>query len=821
MFYTNVQPHGNFIALRGVNDRGESFKEKLNYEPTLFVESHKPQNPQWKTLDNRNVAPVKWGSMKESRQAMKEYGGNVFGFDQFQYSFISDNYRGMVDYDLDKIKIGYIDIETSSEHGFPDVRNANEEVLAISYRCGDTFRVYGCQGYEPSEGILYVPCTTEEHLLLEFVNDWSMNYPDIITGWNSRFFDIPYLVNRIVKILGQKMANKLSPWGWYKENEINLLGNRKQQIFELVGISSIDYMDVYKKFIYINQESYSLNHVAYAELGEKKLDYSEYSSLHELYKTNFQKFVDYNVRDVVLLERLEEKLKLLEMIISLAYMAKCNFNDVFSPVKMWDCIIFNHLKDQQIVVPPKKHETKLEAYEGAYVKDPQIGRHKWVASFDLNSLYPHLIMQYNISPETLVGMHTESGLVDALLDKEVDIDFLKEKNLTMTPNGSLYTRKKQGFLPALMEKMYTDRVKYKDLMIAEQKKGKAADTNKLAQYHNMQINLKIALNSAYGALGNQWFRFYDVRNAEAVSVAGQLSIRWAERAVNQYLNKILETENDDYVLASDTDSLYVTLDSLVQKVGLTDTNKIIEFMDRVCEGKIQDVIDGCYGEMAEYVNAFEQKMVMKREVLAEVGIWTGKKHYILNVHNSEGVQYDEPKLKIMGIEAIKSSTPEPCRNALKEAFKIMMNGTEDDVINYIEDFKTKFKTLPAEEVSFPRSVKGLAKYHDSASIYQKSTPIHVKGSLIYNKILQNKRLTRKYPKIQEGEKIKFAYLKEPNPTGDTVIAMLNALPDEFELKPYIDYEKQFSKSFLDPIIGILNVIGWEHERKTNIMDFFT
>ena len=502
-------------------------------------------------------------------------------------------------------------------------------------------------------------------------------------------------------------------------------------------------------------------------------------------------------------------------------MAKCNFNDVFSPVKMWDCIIYNHLKDQQIVVPPKKHETKSEAYEGAYVKEPNIGRHKWVASFDLNSLYPHLIMQYNISPETLVSMYPESGLVESLLNGEVDTKFLQEKNLTMTPNGSLYTRKKQGFLPALMEKMYTDRVKYKQLMIAEQKKGKAADTNKLAQYHNMQINLKIALNSAYGALGNQWFRFYDVRNAEAVSVAGQLSIRWAERAVNQYLNKILETENDDYVLASDTDSLYVTLDSLVQKVGLTDTNKIIEFMDKVCEGKIQDIIDKCYGEMAEYVNAFQQKMVMKREVLADVGIWTGKKHYILNVHNSEGVQYDEPKLKIMGIEAVKSSTPEPCRNALKEAFKIMMNGTEDDVISYIEDFKTKFKTLPAEEVSFPRSVKGLAKYHDAASIYQKSTPIHVKGSLIYNKILQNKRLTRKYPKIQEGEKIKFAYLREPNPTGDTVIAMLNALPDEFELKPYIDYEKQFSKAFLDPIIGILDVIGWEHERKTNIMGFFT
>ena len=821
MFYTNVQPFGNYIALRGVDSDGRSFQDKIRYEPTLFVESHKPQNPQWKTLDNRMVAPVRWGSMKDSRQAIKEYGGSVYGFDQFQYSFISEKFPGLVNYDMSKIKVAYIDIETSSENGFPDVRSATEEVLAVSIKMGKDFRVYGCGSYDPQPGVKYISCVDEKNLLLEFVNDWMMNYQDVITRWNSRFFDIPYMVNRIRNVLGEKIANKLSPWGWFRESEVTLVGNRKQQVFDLVGISSIDYMDAYKKFTYVNQERYSLNHIAYVELGEKKLDYSEYASLHELYKTNYQKFVDYNVHDVILVERLEEKMKLMEMIISLAYMAKCNFNDVFSPVKMWDCIIHNHLRNQNVVIPPKVHETKTEAYEGAFVKDPQIGRHKWVCSFDLNSLYPHLIMQYNISPETIVGMHEESGLVEPLLNREVDTDFLREKNLTMTPNGSLYTRKKQGFLPALMEKMYTDRVKYKKMMIEEQKKGKSANTNKLAQYHNMQINLKIALNSAYGALGNQWFRFYDVRNAEAVSVAGQLSIRWAERAVNEYLNKVLETDNEDYVLASDTDSLYVTMEKMVEKVGLTDTDKIIKFLDTVCDGKIQDVIDKCYGEMAEYVNAFQQKMVMKREVLADVGIWVAKKHYVLNVHNSEGVQYEEPKLKIMGIEAVKSSTPEPCRNALKKAFKIMMNGTEDDVINFIEEFKTEFNTFPAEDISFPRSVKGLAKYYDSATIYRKSTPIHVKGSLIYNKILQNKRLTRKYPVIQEGEKIKYAYLKEPNPTGDSVIAMLNNLPDEFDLKQYIDYEKQFSKSFLDPMIGILSVIGWKHERKNDIMSFFT
>ena len=819
MFYTNVQSLGNYIALRGIDERGESIRRKIHYEPTLYVTAQKQS--QWKTLDGKMVSPVKWGSMKDTRQAMREYPGDVFGIEGFQYSFISDNYPGLVDYELSKIRVAFIDIECSSEYGFPDIRRANEEVLAISIKIGDDFKVYGCGEYNPSPGVRYINCPNEEQLLKSFIDDWASNYPDIVTGWNSRFFDIPYLMNRIIRILGEKYANKLSPWGWFKENEVTLVGNRKHQVYELVGISSIDYMDAYKKFTYVNQESYSLNHIAYAELGEKKLDYSEASTLHELYKTNFQKFVDYNVHDVILVERLEEKMKLMEMIISLAYMAKCNFNDVFSPVKMWDCIIYNHLREQKIVIPPKKHEQKSEAYEGAYVKEPQLGRHKWVCSFDLNSLYPHLIMQYNISPETLLKMYPRDKMVEALLEGEIDTQFLKDQNMTMTPNGSLYTRKKQGFLPALMEKMYTDRVKYKKMMIEEQKKGRSADPNKLAQYHNMQINLKIALNSAYGALGNQWFRYYDVRNAEAVSVAGQLSIRWAERAVNQYLNKVLETEDKDYVLASDTDSLYVTMEAMVEKVGLTDTDKVIKFLDTVCDGKIQKVIDDCYGELAEYINAFQQKMVMKREVLADVGIWTGKKHYILNVHNSEGVQYEEPKLKIMGIEAVKSSTPEHCRNALKKAFKIVVNGTEDDVIEYIEKFKGQFKSLSAEEVSFPRSVKGLSKYQDSVTVYRKSTPLHVKGSLIYNMMLKKNKLTKKYPIIQEGEKIKYTYLKEPNPSGDSAIAMLTTLPKEFNLEEYIDYDRQFEKSFLDPMKGILEKIGWDYEKKSTIMDFFS
>jgi len=821
MFYTNVQPYGNYIGLRGVNERGESFKTKVPYEPTLYVQSNRSTD--WKTLDGKNVSPVQWGSMKETREAMRSYAGKIFGIETFQYAYISENYPGMVDYDLSKIKIAYIDIETSSEFGFPDVRNTSESVLTIAMKIGGQMKVYAYQDYDAPDDVKLIRCLNEEDMLNRFVLDWSADYPDIVTGWNTRFFDIPYLVNRITRLLGDKVVSKLSPWGFIRDSEVSLMGGRKQQVYELNGVSSIDYMDAYKKFTYVNRESYSLNHIAYVELGEKKLDYSEVANLHELYKTNFQKFVDYNIQDVLLIERLEEKMKLLEMIISLAYMAKINYNDVFSPVKMWDMIIYNHLRDQKIVIPPKSHVAKTETYEGAYVKVPQIGRHKWVASFDLNSLYPHLIMEFNISPETLVGKKNQAGMVDLLLDKELDTDFLKENNQTMAPNGAIYTREKQGFLPALMQQMYNDRVKYKKLMIEEQKKGKNASVNKLAQYHNLQLNLKIALNSAYGALGNEWFRFFEVDNASAITLSGQLVIRWAERAVNKYLNKILDTADKDYVIASDTDSLYVCLDELVKRSGLEDapTDKVIKFMDTVCDGKIQEVIDTCYNELANYVNAFEQKMVMKREVLADVGIWVAKKHYILNVHNSEGVQYDEPKLKIMGIEAVKSSTPEPCRKALSAAFKLIVNGTEEDVLDFIEEFRLQFKELEVEDVAFPRSVKGLAKYYDSTTIYKKATPIHVRGSLIYNKLLKNKKMAKKYPYIQEGEKIKYVYLTEPNPTGGNVIAMLSTLPREFDLDQYVNHELQFEKSFLEPLKGILDVIGWKHERKPDLMDFFS
>jgi DNA polymerase elongation subunit (family B) len=670
---------------------------------------------------------------------------------------------------------------------------------------------------------------------------WKDKYPDIITGWNTKFFDIPYLVNRFRKILGEEETKKLSPWNYITERKA-YVNNRQLIDYTLVGVSSLDYIELYKWYAPggKSQESYRLDNIAQVELGEGKLDYDEYDNLNALYRLNFQKFIEYNIKDVELIIKLEDKLKLVELAVTLAYDTKSNFEDVFAQTRMWDSLTYSYLFEKGIIVPPRIVKDKDSAFEGAYVKDPQVGSHDWVASFDLNSLYPHLMMQYNISPETLIEPQnyteemreiiSQGVFVDKLLKKEVDTS--KLKNATLTPNGQFFRTDIQGFLPKMMEEMYTDRKKFKKLMLqAKQEYENETDDSKkyaiekrIAKYNNIQLAKKVSLNSAYGALGSQYFRFYDLRMALAVTTAGQLSIRWIENKLNQYMNKLLDTKNDDYVIASDTDSIYLRLGGLVNKVygdRNVDTNNIIAFMDKVCDDKIQPFIDVSYQELADYVNAYSQKMEMKREALSNKGLWTAKKRYILNIFNNEGVSYKEPYMKVMGLEMIKSSTPSSIREKMKQAIKIMMSGTEQDIHNFIAKFREEFRKLPPEEISFPRGLNGLNKYSDAATLYKLGTPIHVKGAILYNNFLNQNNLTKKYPLIQEGEKVKFTYLKMPNHFKDTVISYPSRLPKELGLHDYIDYDMQFDKAFLEPIKVILDCMGWSTEKVSTLEDFFS
>ena len=826
-FYKNVIEHRGKLLVRGIHE-GKEYKERLDFSPTLYAMSQ--EDSKFKTLQGQPLKPIQFPSIAKAREFKRSYNTDnspLYGMDRYQYQYIANEYPEDMIFDKEQIKIFTIDIECTAENGFPDIDNATEELLAITVKNQSNKQIitWGTGEFKTDRtDVTYIKCKNEKSLIMEFMKFWIKNYPDVITGWNTKFFDIPYLFNRIRNIVDEKVLKKFSPWNLV-ERETIIVRGRPQTHYKIFGISMLDYLDLYQKFIPQKQESYKLDYIGKVELGLPKDD-NPYDTFREWYTKDYQSFIDYNIKDVEIVDQLEDKLKLIELVLTMAYEAKVNYTDVFSQVRMWDMLIYNYLKKDNVMIPPKKDNIKDDKYEGAYVKDPITGMHNWIVSFDINSLYPHLIMQYNISPEKIIGVEPSGISVDKLLDRATPLTHLKAEGACITPNGAKFKIDSPGFLPRLMESMYNDRVKFKTLEFqAKQEYQKTKDKSllkEISRCHNIQWSKKIALNSAYGAIGNQYFRYYDVRQATAITSAGQFVIRFIQKNVNEYMNKILKSTSEvDYIVASDTDSIYLCLDKLVEAT-CKDKSKAdtLKFLNKVVESRIEPFIDKCFDELAEYTNAIKQKMVMKREVIADKGIWTAKKRYMLNVLDEEGITFDEPKLKIMGIEAVKSSTPEVCRGKIREAIKLIMTKDEDTLQKFIADFKNEFYQMTAEQISFPRSCNNLKKYMHGSNIFIKGTPIHVKGALIYNHQLKQFKLHRKYPIIQEGDKLKFLKLKEANPFKFDVISYVSKLPSEFKLQEYIDYDIMFQKTFVDPMSFILNSIGWSTEKTASLEDFF-
>ena len=829
-FYTNVQLIGNQFLVRGV-ENGKRFETRDEFFPTLFVKTKK--DSKYRTLSGEAVEPVNPGTVKDCREFYSKYDGvdgfEIYGNDRYIYQYISEKYpEDEIKFDISKIKLVTLDIEVASEAGFPDVESCSEEILAITIQDYTTKKIitWGVKPFKHNRNDLtYHYCPSEYELLSSFINYWMVDVPDVITGWNIQLYDVPYICKRLNRVLGEKLMKRFSNWGLVTEGEVYING-RKHTTFDVGGMTQLDYLDLYKKFTYKAQESYRLDYIAEVELGQKKLDHSEFETFKDFYTHGWQKFIEYNIVDVELVDRLEDKMKLIELALTMAYDAKVNYADVFYQVRMWDNIIYTYLKKRNIVIPPKNKSQKNEKYAGAYVKEPIPGKYDWVVNFDLNSLYPHLIMQYNISPETLLDERHPTVTVDKILNQEINFEMYKDK--AVCANGAMFRKDVRGFLPELMEKIYQDRTIYKKKMLAakqEYEKKKTKELEKeIARCNNIQMARKIQLNSAYGAIGNQYFRYYKLENAEAITLSGQVSIRWIEIKMNEYLNKLLKTKDVDYVIASDTDSIYLNMGPLVETVYKgreKTTESVVSFLDKVASMELEKYIESSYQELATYVNAYEQKMQMKRENIADRGIWTAKKRYILNVWDSEGVRYEEPKLKMMGIEAIKSSTPAPCRKMIKDALKLTMSGTEEEVIDFIEKSRSEFKSLPPEQISFPRSASDVQKYSSSSNIYATKTPVHIRGALLFNHYIKSKKLTNKYSLINNGEKVKFIYLKKPNPIHENVISFIQEFPKELDLDKYIDYELQFEKAFLEPLKSILDTIGWNVEKTVNLELFFS
>lgn len=821
-FYTNVFSKGNRIFVRGYKD-GVKYQEVVKYKPRLFVGTSSTDSD-WVAFPTRQTVEEKeFDDIKSAKDFIETYNGvtgfKIFGQSNFVSQYIGNKWTKDVPFDIKLIDSMVIDIETTTEFGFPDYKNPIEEILLISCkRKGRKTITFGCR---PVEGNRILDCEyrrshDERSMLVAFVKWFHDNAPDVLTGWNIEGFDIPYMCARIARIHGEDLVKQLSPFGYVDIRVSNFEGKEGVQII-IQGVSILDYLPLYKKFPPRARENYKLDFIATYELGEKKLSHDEFSTFKEFYEKDFFKFVSYNVHDCVLVERLNDKLNILEVVYGTAYLAKMNFNDAFSPVRTWESFIYNYLLKDRITIPISSKRHDRETFAGGHVKETIKGNYNWIVSFDLTSMYPHNIIMNNISPETLTG-EVLSVSVDSLVRKEFDTSCLKEMDYTLAGNGQMFRRDIKGLFPAMMKDLFGIRNNAKLEMKELEKTGGSKE--KISQLNVKQGSVKLLLNCLFGATGNPYFKYYDLRMAEGITLTGQVVIQWMERKMNEKLNKIIGTNGVDYVIASDTDSLYINFGPLAEISGLKDSNTetVVNFFEKVSNGIFSEYIAESLNELAEYLNAIEPAMSMKLENICDRGIFIGSKNYILNVHSSEGVRYKTPKLKLVGIGLVKSSTPAVVRDSLKESIPILLYQKERNIQDFVCEKREKFFAEGIEEIAFPRGINDIDKWVSGETLL-KGIPVHVRAAVVYNRLVKELGLTHKYHMISEGSKMKFVYLKTPNPVHQNVVGFIDQLPPEFNLHKYVDYEVQFEKAFLSNLEAMCKPLKWGLEKKTSMEDW--
>ena len=870
-FYTNVDRKGKYLLVRGIKD-GQEVRDRIAYQPTYYTLTNK--NYGFKTIYGDLLKPHTFDTMYEAKEFCDERVGSnspPYGYPNPRVQYALEAFKDSVDkYDRNYIRTWYLDIEVTSEEGFPNPMEAKFPITAIAIydTVGDMYVVYGMGHWDKEHSHLpddikdrtfYIKSDNEQQMMDRFLNFLSDHCPNIITGWNIRGFDMPYIYNRLVNI--GLDVNRLSPWGFTRAVEFKRLKDMPDDII-IGGVDIIDYMPLYKKNKV--KESYKLDAVVSDELGENKsldtlamldvsrtpfsenlsryhwdetddpefnrfarirakrletdLDHPMFSRLvEEEKKAAHQAFITYNIQDTNLVRRLDEKLGLLDTRIMIAYEACINFAESESPVRVWDSLINKELSSNNVISHYSLNvSSDSGGIPGGFVKEPKVGKHGWCLSFDLASLYPHLIMQYNISPETL---DKEFLLWPTAPDEEKIRRFLnedelnKEEGYSYTPSGYRFTNKLEGVVPRLMKKMYNDRKAFKKQMLKKQKAGEDSTIENLKQYV-----LKILLNSGYGALTNKYLRWFDLRLGSSITLSGQYIIQLAEKTINEWMNKVLETEGKDYIIAIDTDSNYVNFQPFVDKyLSDKDHDVIVDYLDKVAEKKVQEVLERAFLRSKDYTGAFMQKMVMEREAIASTAFWTAKKRYAMRYHDMEGIR--KTATKIQGLEAIRSSTPIVCRKPLLELIDIILMQDEECVRRYIKDFKNQFMQMSPKDIAMPRTVNNLRKYTQSDG-FMKSTPPHVRGAIQFNRLLKEHDLTNTWESMKEGEKGKFVYLKIPNNTNSDVLSFVVDIPEEFDVEKYIDMEKMFEKTILAPVEAILDPLKWSIEKKMTLDDFF-
>ena len=856
-FYTFAQRWGNTILHRFCsveNGVATHHIERVDYTPPLYIHANgKNKASGYTDLDGNPLAEIREGDIRSQAQMAKDFIQSnipVFGNSRFQYTFLDETYPGVdgVEFDSKYIKIAVIDIETECENGFPDIKTANEAINAITVYdvSADEYLVFTTLDYKQHQAnVRLFKFTSEETMLVGFSKAFAKIAPNILTGWYLRFFDVPYIVNRMKRILKDEKAVKaLSPFNRIEEDTVEI-GDKQEQTYKIIGVEILDYRELYKKYTYHQLESYSLNFVSQHELGDKKIEIGDF---HLAYKNDPQKFIEYNIHDVALVKKLDDKLKFIDLALTIAYDAKVNYTDVYAQVSMWDTLTINYLRNVRKVVVPfaKKHAHKTQKFEGAYVADPIPGLYDWVISFDVNSLYPSLIMALNISPEKIIGKMTDGFDIQAFIDSEDYRNSIRDvalsEGVSVGANGAKFNRMTgSGFLPEILDAMYEKRKKQKK--IAQAAKARCAEIDTMLAsgnfgsremdelilerqrqaeievvYEAKQMATKINLNSCFGVLGNPYFRWYDLDQAEGITISGQLVIRWISHKIDEMFNGILKTKGVKYAIYGDTDSVYVDFSAVAARLG-TDEKKIVDGLDHLAKTKIEPKLTQWFEELCYYLGADANRLVMKREAIGPA-VFLQKKNYVVKVYDNEGVRYAEPKLKIMGLAAVRSSTPAFCRKKIKEAVSLLIDTRSKDKLDeFIAQTREMYYNLPIEDRAENKGITDMTGWIGTNGPL-KGAPYHVKAAYYHNKLLLESGADKAYQKIRDGDKVKIALLHKQNKYHIDAIAFIGKLPPEFGLHKYADTERMFELHFLDPVMRVVDTLGWTTSTATTLDSFF-
>ena len=870
MFYTNIARCGQKIYHIGYKN-GSKFIKESKFKPSIYYETFDNDHDSVSVFDHK-LKKRQFDNIAEYYQFIGQNSKLIELFSDVDpiWQFLSIQYKNDIEYDKNDIRVWFLDIETKSET-FPYPYEAKYPITSIAIHDSkkDMFIVLGLKEFDENEAIInlknkfptlnidqiiksikYKRCRDERDILEKFLQLNESLKPDILIAHNGDKFDFPYLVNRIDKI---GLDNKrLSPVGHtrstYSAEDDNFMSNKAAYFTDIDGVSLLDNMLLYKKYILKPRESWSLSNLAIEDLGLDKINYDEYDNLNRLYDENHQLFIEYNIFDVVLMMLLNKKNGYLDIHIRNTYTTKVpNFEDAMSPVKSWDSYIYHDLQSQNIQIIAKKEMDKFR-YAGAYVLDVRTSLSKWVITGDLNSLYPHIQMQWDISPETLVTDTDVVSWLSSLTDEQLDeyikksdnseqIKFLESvKQLNnfgysippinqeelderilnqlipthpeyiMSANG-YYFKRELGHIPRLLHKNYVVRkaIKKENAKLKEQlnKSFSYEIADKISNNTTSEQGIKVLMNAEYGALANQFFRWCRYELCSAVTLNGQLVLKTLLSVMNKEFPDIIQ-------VAGDTDSTIFSLETLVEKHCKNfSEDDIIEWINKFCEEKFQPLINKTYQQLSGYVGAVKNYMVMEVEKIISDAFWTAKKHYAMRIIVEDGLRLKQPKFAYKGLECIKSSTPKIVRELQKETINIILT-EQEKVSDKFNECCDKIKKMLPTEIAFPKTCNNIKKYSDKDGMPVKGAQAHVKAALAYNRYIRKNELENEYPIIQEGEKIRFVWLKTPNIFSSETFGFINRLPNDPNLLDAIDYEKMIEKSYKNNINDILKRINLQH-----------